>query len=46
MHSVGLPKVAHTHIVYENVIADMLDFFRTEDSLAGQAGLSRDAHRA
>jgi dihydropteroate synthase len=42
MHSVGLPKVAHTHIVYEDVIADLLDFFRRKIYLAGQAGLSRN----
>jgi dihydropteroate synthase len=37
-----LPKVAHTHIVYEDVIADLLDFFRRKIYLAGQAGLSRN----
>jgi dihydropteroate synthase len=42
MHSIGLPKVAHTHIVYEDVIADLLDFFRRKIYLAGQAGLSRN----
>ena len=43
MHSVGSPKIAHTHVTYENAIAELLKFFRAKISLAERAGVPRDA---
>jgi dihydropteroate synthase len=42
MHSVGLPKVPHTHIGYENVVEAVLTHFREKIALAQAAGLSLD----
>jgi dihydropteroate synthase len=43
MHSVGSPKVAHTHVVYQDAISELLRFFREKIFLAEGAGVSRDA---
>jgi dihydropteroate synthase len=43
MHSVGQPKVAHTHVGYDDVMARMEEFFREKIALAESAGLGRDA---
>ncbi len=43
MHSVGLPKIAHTHVGYDDVMARMEEFFRVKITMAEAAGLSRDA---
>ena len=43
MHSVGQPKVPHTHITYRDLRSEMIAFFRERFSLAERAGLSRDA---
>jgi len=40
MHSVGLPKVAHTHIGYENVMTSLDAFFTEKIALAKSAGLT------
>lgn len=43
IHAVGLPKVSHTHILYQNIIDEMLRFFRDKILLAERAGVPRDA---
>lgn len=43
MHSRGVPKVRHTHVTYENVIAELIAFFEEKIRLATAAGL--DAER-
>lgn len=43
MHSVGEPKVPHTHVGYEDVMQRLDEFFAEKIALAVQAGLSRDA---
>ena len=42
MHSVGQPKVPHTHIAYPDVMAELDRFFEEKIGLALAAGLSRD----
>jgi dihydropteroate synthase len=42
MHSVGEPKVPHTHVRYENVMEQMERFFQEKIALATAAGLSRE----
>lgn len=39
MHSIGLPKVPHTHVGYPDVIAALEDFFAEKLALAQAAGL-------
>jgi len=43
MHSVGQPKVAHTHVGYDDVMHRIEAFFSEKIALATQAGVSRDA---
>jgi dihydropteroate synthase len=43
MHSVGEPKVAHTHVGYADVMQRLDEFFDEKLALAERAGLSRDA---
>jgi dihydropteroate synthase len=43
MHSIGAPKVAHTHVGYDDVMARLDEFFAEKIALAEAAGLSRDA---
>jgi dihydropteroate synthase len=43
MHTVGEPKVAHTHVAYDDVMQRLDDFFAEKVALAERAGLSRDA---
>ena len=40
MHSVGEPKVPHFHVGYEDVMRDLITFFREKIALAQGAGLS------
>lgn len=40
MHSVGQPKVPHTHVGYENILDTMGQFFDEKMALAESAGLS------
>ncbi len=42
MHSVGQPKVAHTHVGYANVLETMQQFFADKLALALSAGLSAE----
>lgn len=42
MHSVGLPKVPHTHIGYPNIIETLTTFFEEKTQLALAAGLSAE----
>lgn len=43
MHSVGPPKVAQTHVRYDDVMATLESFFAEKIALAVAAGLSREA---
>jgi dihydropteroate synthase len=43
MHSVGAPKVAHTHVGYDDVIARLDAFFAEKIALAESAGVPREA---
>jgi dihydropteroate synthase len=43
MHSVGEPKVAHTHVHYENVMKSLDDFFAVKIELALAVGLARES---
>ena len=43
MHSAGEPKVAHTHVSYPDVMAELERFFCEKLALAESAGLSREA---
>ena len=43
MHSIGAPKVAHTHVGYDDVIARLDAFFAKKIALAERAGVPRDA---
>jgi len=43
MHSIGSPKIAHTHIQYEDVMEQMEEFFAQKITLATAAGLSEDS---
>jgi dihydropteroate synthase len=42
MHSVGQPKVPHTHMSYPNVMTELKRFFAEKMSLAQSAGLRLD----
>jgi dihydropteroate synthase len=43
MHSVGQPKVAHTHVGYPDIMATLDAFFEEKIALATAAGLSRES---
>jgi len=43
MHSVGAPKVAHTHVGYDDVIARLDAFFAEKIALAESAGVPGEA---
>lgn len=43
MHSVGSPKIAQTHVTYQDAIGELMSFFRAKISLAEKAGLPRNA---
>jgi len=43
MHSIGRPKQKHTHIVYEDVLAALEEFFEEKIGLATAAGVEREA---
>lgn len=42
MHTVGAPKVAHTHVMWRDVIAEMRTFFADRIALAEAAGVTRE----
>lgn len=43
MHSVGLPKVPHTHVQYEDVLGALDGFFEEKIAAAEAAGVPREA---
>jgi dihydropteroate synthase len=43
MHSVGAPKVPHTHVTYDDVLGRMGQFFEEKLALAARAGLPEEA---
>ena len=43
MHSVGVPKVEHTHVGYDDVMTRLDGFFAEKIALAERAGVPRDA---
>jgi dihydropteroate synthase len=43
MHTVGAPKVPHTHVGYDDVLQRLDDFFAEKIALAEYAGLPRDS---
>src|SRR5262249_49731542 len=43
MHTVGTPKIPHTHIGYEDVMRSLDEFFTEKLALAERADVSRDA---
>ena len=43
MHTVGTPKVPHTHVGYADVMRSLEDFFEEKIALAERAGVPRDA---
>ncbi len=43
MHTVGEPKVAHTHIGYGDILARLDSFFAEKIALAESAGVSRES---
>ncbi len=42
MHSIGQPKIAHTHVSYDNLWQDLQQFFDEKCALARSAGLSQE----
>lgn len=42
MHSVGEPKVSHTHQQWPDLMGSMTDFFREKIALAEEAGLTKE----
>lgn len=42
MHSIGVPKVPHTHVTYENILETLEGFFSEKIALAESCGLRRD----
>ena len=43
MHSIGAPKVPHTHVGYDDILARLDEFFTEKIALAEAAGVPRDA---
>jgi dihydropteroate synthase len=43
MHSVGQPKVAHTHVNYESIMNTLDAFFEQRINMAEHAGLNRES---
>ncbi|MEP6670750.1 MAG: dihydropteroate synthase [Chthoniobacter sp.] len=43
MHTVGEPKVAHTHVGYDDIMARLEEFFAAKIALAERAGVAREA---
>lgn len=43
MHSIGEPKVAHTHVGYSDILTELKRFFAEKIALARQAGLAEEA---
>jgi len=43
MHTVGQPKVPHTHVGYDDIMVRLEEFFADKIALAERAGVARDA---
>ncbi len=43
MHTVGQPKVPHTHVGYDNIMTRLDEFFEEKLALAARAGVAADA---
>ena len=43
MHTVGTPKIPHTHVGYADIMRSLDDFFAEKIALAERAGMNRDA---
>ena len=43
MHSIGAPKVPHTHVGYDDILARLDEFFSEKIALAEAAGVPRNA---
>ena len=43
MHTVGQPKVPHTHVKYEDILSRLEEFFAEKLAIAERAGLRRDS---
>jgi dihydropteroate synthase len=43
MHSIGLPKQRHTHILYADILRTLEDFFHLQIDQARAAGVAREA---
>ena len=43
MHTVGTPKIPHTHVGYEDVMRSLDEFFAEKIALAERAGVPRDS---
>ncbi|MEO6787456.1 MAG: dihydropteroate synthase [Chthoniobacteraceae bacterium] len=43
MHTVGTPKVPHTHVGYADIVQSLDDFFAEKIAIAERAGVPRDA---
>ena len=43
MHSIGEPKIPHTHVGYEDIMARLDEFFTAKLALAEAAGVPREA---
>jgi dihydropteroate synthase len=43
MHSVGAPKVPHTHVQYGDVVSEQLAFFREKIAMAKAAGVMEES---
>jgi dihydropteroate synthase len=43
MHTIGEPKVAHTHVGYADIMARLDEFFAEKMALAERAGVAREA---
>lgn len=43
IHSVGRPKIPHTHVFYQDAINEMMHFFRDKMSVAERSGVPREA---
>lgn len=42
MHSVGQPKIAHTHLRWDDLMGSMVDFFTGKIKIATDAGLTKE----
>jgi dihydropteroate synthase len=43
MHTVGQPKVPHTHVGYDDIMVRLAEYFTEKIALAESAGVARDA---